>query len=787
MVADLTDDELRQLIAEGYSDAEIESLSSGGSAPESSSWTDSIMSAPLPLPFNPTLGDAIDMGQKTGGAFLDSISSLGNAVLHPIDTVTNIYDNLTLPSALDFGGRTSAAVAGGTAGLPYAPMTYGLSVPLGAAVGAFGYDQASQAVGNHPDTPIKDDIARAIGGDFMPGALMMGAAKAPSAISSKLGDVGTNLYDKTRSLYGAVSQNPSDYRLGVPGLIPMNQAVDDVVANGSFNFNAIKGSKTPFTDLYKQAEAAKVAAGKRVGEFIDDAPNQTTLGELDPRKIIPTQELSKTADNLQGAGRLNAGDSVRNSEFTAQAKQALGDVEFERYQGYKARQARGESWADSYVRDFEDKIASHPVSAKGVQSIRQDWDQAGKMEANRAKSITPVVENFRDLGNSARGTLETLVDNPAFPEANRNFGSLATVTDALNDRIGIDSKPKPGMAQSVWRGITAPFRSAQDAVPYATGNPNQLLKQGMGQTFPQRTGDWLTNVATPALSPGQGTLNALGVAPSIQGGGSLTPESNSAFPGAVTAVDNFLVPDAGGQERPSMSKVMTPKPLTPNLIPVSGTPKEGFALPRNLSAIEPQGLANLIPMYVAPQDAQPLLSQWMRVSASGDRNQMAQFLGAFTEKYPDFPFQRGEITGYASEFDIGDGKPRLFSPTDKQRWEQEIDKSPLSVSEKALRVVGLRKDGLIVPMNVKTNNLEDLMQAAQAKGQYGAPEVQASMEDKVRELVRTGMSELQAKQKVAMEMPLPNDPENAALKNLMTNHKFANRETSLFGSRQVRQ
>lgn len=172
--------------------------------------------------------------------------------------------------------------------------------------------------------------------------------------------------------------------------------------------------------------------------------------------------------------------------------------------------------------------------------------------------------------------------------------------------------------------------------------------------------------------------------------------------GAVIAVAN-AIKDANAPTPPQMTAVR-PNPLA---LPLAAAPvdnKQGpMQLPRNISKLNTQSIANLIPGYAAPQDMQPLVFQWQRAAQSGDRKLMAQFLGAFSQAHPDFPLARGAVTGLPTEFDIGDGKTRLFSNVDKSNWEQQIENSPLRADEKAQRVMSLRQDGIVIPMTTKVS------------------------------------------------------------------------------------
>jgi hypothetical protein len=124
------------------------------------------------------------------------------------------------------------------------------------------------------------------------------------------------------------------------------------------------------------------------------------------------------------------------------------------------------------------------------------------------------------------------------------------------------------------------------------------------------------------------------------------------------------------------------------------TEPKPVAIPRNLNQIDAAAIEMLIPSFVETHNAQPLVFQWKRLVAEGDKQKIGDFLGQFSNKYPDFPLQRGAVTGLPSEFDLGDGVARLMSDRDIGEYVRRVDASDLPVHEKAERVKQIREKGI---------------------------------------------------------------------------------------------
>ena len=194
---------------------------------------------------------------------------------------------------------------------------------------------------------------------------------------------------------------------------------------------------------------------------------------------------------------------------------------------------------------------------------------------------------------------------------------------------------------------------------------------------------------------------------------------------AMNEVGNFAAHGGGGNfmeaTRGSFDMAPLAAPVGPAITQGESAyptpvPRQGFQVTRNLNDIDPYGVAALFmnPEVIPPQMQAPLLAQWEDTVATGDKKKMAAFLGEISAQYPKVPFSQPQITGLPSEFDIGDGIPRLLNPQDQLAWEQQVGNSNLREDEKALRVAALRKSGMVFPMDMRVNTTLNVTDESQA-------------------------------------------------------------------------
>lgn len=703
LIDSMSDEEVNALLAE--IEAEDNAM-----AASSSYLNYSPMTAPFAQPeVYQHLPDLSAIGEKMVGApgrIVEGFQSLYN--------LPETLRNATGTELVNMGGRTAAMVAPALAFPPAAPIT--------APLGGFVYDQANQLLGNTKDTPLKEDLERLIGGDIFDSAVSYGTARATAPVTGAIGKGFSNLYDRDKALLGSISQNPADYAQGVRGQVPLNEAVGRLKGGGMFNDlftdQSLATSKAPFADLYGEVAGQKQLYGQSIDDTLMSSPATVAAGEINPRAALNTSSatsgaITKTRDAISdiefdnlakrtlvdkyGAAQ---GESLFNEYKIAQGKlksldTKVGKGEFDIEAGNKpkkpaffsqdkspisAEEGRSLSLARQTVNEIEDDVLSSQVPVADVAGLKRAYDAEAGYNKGDAE-LSRRADAYSDLGNQARDKMYGAMNDPRFEAQNQTYSDLSAVETPLNARQGAEAfTQEPGMLSKTWDAVTSPVKSFFNDKPFSTGTPQTLLRQSLGQTLPQKFGGALQSGAQYA-----------------------DPYMTRAAPilGGMQGLND--IPDIAIQAAPGA--------LTPALTPVPTAPQQQeFTIPRTIETLDTQGFSNLIPMYVAPNDLGPVMYQWKNIAASGDKKKMAQFLGKFSEKYPDFPFQRGAITGLPSEFDIGDGKTRLFSLTDIAAWEDEINRSPLRDDEKALRVKSLRENGLVIPFSQRANNLDKLQE-----------------------------------------------------------------------------
>lgn len=673
-------------------------------APETS-WTDRMLET---VPFvgtalaNSPLGDTF---REQAPRAVDNLMGMPGRAINAVGDLLGGGEDMSGEDWLNAGLRGGSMVAGGALGAFGGPA----AIPLGVAGGGWLYDRM-QEWGTPNPQPFADSLTDLATIDIPDTYAGYGMAK----LFPEMGRV-SNLYDKEKALRGAVSTNPDDY-ITSSGRMSVADAIDEVRPTGMLDDPALLKSDNPFSDLSAANKSLQDGLGFEIDQTLDNTNTRVPFQKLDPRRTLDDPEFKTRSEE-------NARSRVANEEFENLSQRSLrnqfgpekGEALYQEYTQLRSEQAwykaqqqqmdldgqlgdpripteiqfanlerKRQVFGDNLnalngrIAEIEHQISKGSFSASETAAMKRAWDE--KRDYGKAtEELSDRSTAFGELGNKARTEMYGAVDSPGFESANNAFAASKSLEGPLGNRARVEQfTQKPGMMSRGWDMIKNPIRTMFSDSPYSTGNPNTLLRMSQGQTLPQRAGDWI-----------QGTRGAM----------------NRAAPFAGGATNMLMSPfDA----QPTQGIDPAPDALSVNLVPPAPTEVNmDFTVPRSLSVIDPQGVANMFPMFVAPQDIQPLMLQWKSVTASGDKTQMASFLGALSAKYPDFPFQRGAVTGLPSEFDIGDGKARLFSPLDVAQWETQIDKSPLSEDEKALRVMSLRKDGLVIPFSQKANNLDE--------------------------------------------------------------------------------
>lgn len=391
---------------------------------------------------------------------------------------------------------------------------------------------------------------------------------------------------------------------------------------------------------------------------------------------------------------------------------------------------------------FRQNVQSRPIGLKPTDMIMMDQQYNAYRRAQEEFLNQNIGKIEQGQATKIKGELEAI---PYFQAAlKEQLGNTVTKISALRPGLRINAQDFIDLNDEY--GALMSFTNISNRLNNEIGRGSPLASTG-AQRISQRGGPGAFSASVASRGGGlMGTIKA-GFDYANQFRGEMTPEDaqrvyaatapdriwkniqdivslakNPAELGARPGAAPFERPfaeqmaglppawqmGAGALAGPSVSAAQaqeeTFKPQDPikvSINPLLPDPKQGFQLPRNLSSLDPQGVANMIGVMMPPQIAEPLLIQWRKVSQGGTKEQQAEFLGLLVDRYPDFPIQRGPITGLNSEFDMGDGQMRLFSFNDKMKWEDQINNSPLEVDEKAQRVMALRKNGLVVPMDQK--------------------------------------------------------------------------------------
>lgn len=336
-----------------------------------------------------------------------------------------------------------------------------------------------------------------------------------------------------------------------------------------------------------------------------------------------------------------------------------------------------------------------------LQSVRSAWKNAFNTSLGRIEQVA----SGKNMNLPAASAVQKLDDAMhAFIPANKQFQQF---TDELSRASGTTNIPiKSEDPQSLVFGSDFTRRGAMnrfgDMIGSLFTNPeNQVSKFNSNllrkdrEAFSQ-VGNMFSTRQGPAPIPPSASPGMMGASRVIAG---TVQAVNAAAPVLQAAI-------AKSEEYVPAQELLPPGATSPAAqVHNYNQGKPNAFLPRNLNALDPQGIAMLIDGYAPPEQAQPLLIQWKRIVASGQKKEMAKFLSALTDvsAFPDMPIQAGAVTGLASEFDLGDGVARLFSDIDKMKWEEEIENSTLTTDEKALRISRLRQYGEAVPFNIKLN------------------------------------------------------------------------------------
>lgn len=565
--------------------------------------------------------------------------------------------------------------------------------------------------------------------------------------------------NRTEAMRGVFSQNNSDYipstgRMGVPA------AVEEIAP--ILNDPSIGSAAKPVSELARRVDNAQALAGQRVGAIVDrldDAGARVPTAMIDPDAILPGQA---------GGASGKASDAVAKVEYEAMAKKAFTDAHgpvdgisaydsfsevrklsgvntnpnlFEAHPGaamvfgdnptaffeYQNALTQGRALAkrlaggageaadldvindlartvasydgqikmrlNARLMDMTQQVSSNPAGAKLVHRLRQDFDAKAGYPENKG---TIREEQYRVLADSMRGQLQGFADQyglgEAFRSANQRYSALAELNPLAQTAAAPELRLSPSSTSdiaSVRVQLAPPYIRPQIAsrqIGSARGTQG-LLQTAYGQNLGQRVGGVLANApALGSYASGSRPFSNL--------------MNNNDSPSARSPLEQRFTPP--------LETSPTPQSLTTNLVPPA-IPSDGvpYLMPRTITRTDPQVVEFMINHFLPPQEAPFFALHWKRMVASQDLEGMASFLGVLKEKAPDIPMGPGPVTGLNSEFDLGDGRSRLFNPMEYDRWRKRIEDSPLRTDEKAQRIAALHRDGTVYPLDVRVNEFED--------------------------------------------------------------------------------
>lgn len=292
---------------------------------------------------------------------------------------------------------------------------------------------------------------------------------------------------------------------------------------------------------------------------------------------------------------------------------------------------------------------------------------------------------YRNLADTSRDRLVQLANNPDLEAAMTRYSDMERFRPYLANRFegsaGITNPPVQMVGGTQGRlGLSARFDSFLGRVPAE----ERALR--MAADVDPRGGGFM------------GSIGRVGQA--------VTEPGVTAPAGNLLNFDpmSWQTAPAQAEERAPTNNVVGINSPS-NSFEVRPNDKPGFKLPRALRAIQPEGIAQIL-LATDPVNGPMRVDMWDRIVESGDIRQQAQFLSALYRENPHFPLQVGQVTGMGSEFDIGDGKARLFDEMDKAQWLDVIERSALREDEKARRIAMLNADGVVVPMDRKLVQFE---------------------------------------------------------------------------------
>lgn len=550
------------------------------------------------------------------------------------------YAEPALKMGVDVGTGFAGSLTGplGIVSQPIVSSAIGSTLDLGTR-------QVGEWLGFEPKTSLWDKVSNEAG-DFATesaiGIASGGALNVAGKVVRKGGNMLFNNFDRTKALRDS---------LFTPGTLTDPRAIaeaDATIASlrAQGIFPQAPMSQNPFADSVGRLETLAQREADTLGGLRTSVDRQMAQGPYTP--IAPFAPIDRplqsdvlsSPDAISRFGEYNHVDAAAVPDENTFFRR-WGEESIDRPMNLSQIADKKAAYT-SRISDFENPASYGANVEKTMGKIMQQ-----KELEIASQHLSP--EQFRQYQTSLSlyGDVQKVL-----PEAGQNTAGLSQVFTP-NKTIGVSTGSQSGIRA---------FGSLGNVV----ADPAGIKLYNKAFTPSSGTERFLTEQVSPRMIQlGRGAER---VSPVV---GSLTPDLNSAT--------------AAYSSEPNVEN----GPLLQNL-----TEPKAVAISRNLNQIDAAAIEALIPAFVEDYNAQPLTFQLKRLVAEGDKSKIADFLGQMVKQYPDFPIQRGQVTGLPSEFDLGDGVARLISPEDKAEYERRVNVSTLDVTEKALRIKNIREQGI---------------------------------------------------------------------------------------------
>lgn len=659
-------------------------------------------------------------------------------------------------------------VAGALGKVPLQSMWKAGADAFGSAGSSLGLDWLIRETGVDPAQDVSGTAALLEGGvGTAAGTVLPPVMKALRYPVSSIGKWFDKTFDKDAALmrtYGGNWQDMAD----VSGSPRVDEAIEALRGKGIIDNPAFAAGEKD--EIFPKVRDALVSYQDKVGQEIGGMVK--TFDQNNPKFQVSDIDPTNVLKGSMSGGEAAVNESVAGTEKDAIMRSIFGDGvanahEMNKSELNKLLGKQKQAWEmavagidpdkvaskwtpddqkllDHYsdqVNQVESKLAGGEVGFEDAWNMRRGYDDRAVQLAGQDKGAA-----YETLGNDMRGKLARSAgglqpgqfgpvtqQGAEWADKNAQFSAARTMYNPLVEK-GAEGGPVAKLAAE------SKVADPGNFVAYGGGSSNlrpRLSARG-DSIVPGKTPEDNFQIATgthPWQKAGAvGFGKAAGKVPGMIGGGAAGYAVGGPM-GAMVGGGLGLIDDATGLLRsrqataqapaafgsakdliaPARAEDGRPEAVQTKLLPSFLPDENPGNIPRHVGAVDPRMLGSMLTQFVPQQNVMPLAAQAARVFASKDQKEIARFLGALSSQYPDIPFERGPITGLASEFEMDDGSIKLFSDMDVQKWAQEIENSPLREDEKAQRLRALYTDGSVVPLDMRLNDFgPPLMQDRQS-------------------------------------------------------------------------